>query len=501
MKILFIHEGKKNDVGPNRILLIPMGLMAMADYLQRNGFDTKIIHLPIERHLHPNFDIIHWIKKYNAGLICLDLHWHQQSADVLELARVIKSKIRHIPVIMGGYTASFFYEEILKKYKFIDYIIRGDSEIPLLKLAKALLWKKNIAGIPNIAFRKDKIIHANQQTYQTGSKMFARLCFSNFNLLHNYQLYLADGIFEGRIAQVQKKNPRYEKINFFYNCGRGCFFNCAICGGSKRSQEIISNRKKISFAPPLAVVRELKNAKEHGANTWYNTFDPYRDRAYFIKLFKTIKKHKVSINLHFECQHLPSENFIDAALDTFKQITIEIVPMTGSDRLRKLLKEGYYSNEEILRILSYIEKTSIKINLSLLSGLPLEVREDIVETLKLINLIRNNYKTCRIVSSVLEIEPASAIFLDNEKYHIKSERKVFDDFIKAHRQKSTLGYTVKNFSKRSIFLIQKYYDIENKCLNNESFFLKKLKTGRYGKKKISQWRFFCRDCPRFADCF
>ena len=57
-----------------------------------------------------------------------------------------------ISIIAGGMSASVFFPFLLRDSK-IDYIIRGDGDIPLLLLVEALLEGKDISEIPNVAGR------------------------------------------------------------------------------------------------------------------------------------------------------------------------------------------------------------------------------------------------------------------------------------------------------------------------------------------------------------
>lgn len=501
--VLFIHEGKTYDDGPNRILLMPMGLIAMADYLEQNGIKSRIIHNPIEKKLNPRFDIVTKIADYGAKIVCFDLHWHHQVASVLSLIKRVKSKLPNIIIVAGGYTASFFYKDLISRFPEIDYVIRGDSEIPLLKLTKKILLKgkfKNLNEIPNLVYRQDKEIKINNQSYSLSSQVLKKLNFSNFDLLDNYKIYNRRGIFEGKI-DLGRDN--HAPGIFFYNCGRGCPYNCSICGGSRESQEIISNRRKIVYAPISSVIRNLKNLAKYTVDTWNNTFDPSKNKEYFIALFKEMRKNKIQLKLQFECLHIPSREFITACERTFKDVILDFIMKTGSDNLRRLNKGNFYSNKEIIDTLIYLKKTKIKVGLCFVAGLPFEKIDDVVKTLLFISFIKNNFKRVDIISAILEMEPASLHYLNSKKYEIINYRKDFNDFLRQHKSKSTLGYRTKNFTMVEIYFIKKYYEVESKCIMEKSYFLKILLENLFALDyfKIPLLHRFCNRCEKYNLCF
>src|SRR6516162_1378784 len=139
MDVLFLHVPKfRNHYKPigefSFILFPPMGLLGLADYLRVNGRTTEIIHLGVERQKHGEIDLERILTECNPDIVGLDLHWHFQSFDVMEVAKRIKEIRPGVAVLLGGFTATVFAEEILKTYGCVDFVIRGESEIPILDL-------------------------------------------------------------------------------------------------------------------------------------------------------------------------------------------------------------------------------------------------------------------------------------------------------------------------------------------------------------------------------
>jgi len=116
MKTILLHVPKFNNfykpIGDFIWLnYMPMGLLALADNLNQNGFETEVVHLGVEWILNRNFHTVELLQnRPEIKAIGLSLHWHHQAFDVIEVARTIKSIRKDIFVFLGGDTASFFHE-------------------------------------------------------------------------------------------------------------------------------------------------------------------------------------------------------------------------------------------------------------------------------------------------------------------------------------------------------------------------------------------------------
>ncbi|MDP3017658.1 MAG: cobalamin-dependent protein, partial [Deltaproteobacteria bacterium] len=118
---LFLHVPKlKNYYRPIGefiwINFLPMGLLGLADLLQRNNISTQIVHVGVEWIEDPHFSLVDYIKEKSPRIVALDLHWHHQSFDVMEVARKVKTAFPSTYLLLGGFTASFFHEESMRTF-------------------------------------------------------------------------------------------------------------------------------------------------------------------------------------------------------------------------------------------------------------------------------------------------------------------------------------------------------------------------------------------------
>lgn len=447
-KITFIHVSKIID-RKSPVLLLPLGLIAIANFLKENKIESEILHLALEKTISPQFNLIDYLKENNRHILCLSLHWHQQSNDVINAIKSIKKEMSSSYVILGGFSASFFAEEILKNFKEVDFIVKGDAEIPLLKLIKSLnSGKKNYGNIPNLLWRSGKKIMKNEQSYVISQKEIDSLKFSNFSFIKNFAKYL-----KIRINEIESLNAESNpgKNIFYYNCGRGCSANCLFCGGSNLSQKIINNRPTPIFVSHKSVIRELKKNLSYGFNIWHNSFDPYPSSDYYPELFRKIRKEKLKVSLQFESWGLPSEKFIDEFSGTFEPDSLLIIsPFCGSESVRRRNRGCFFSNNELIKALRYAYSKNVRIEVCFTAGLAFEKREDVLETLSLINFIKKNFKDIIIMCETIEFEPAAPWFINRKKYGISSSRKTFMDFYKIHKKESNIGYCTEELKEKEI---------------------------------------------------
>ena len=130
-----------------RTWLMPIGLIPLANLVKKYGHDAEIIHYGIDP-----------IDLSNEETVLFDLHWHDQSAVVIDKCKEISGK-----KILGGFTATYFAEDILYEYP-VDYVIKGYAESQLLEILQ------------------NKLVHIPVDINE--------LEYSNFEIIRNYEKYL-----------------------------------------------------------------------------------------------------------------------------------------------------------------------------------------------------------------------------------------------------------------------------------------------------------------------
>ncbi len=133
--------------------MYPVGLSSISEYLERAGFRTRIVNIAWRMLRDARFDAEAFIKKLDAPVFGIDLHWMVHSHGSIEIAKIVKKYHPDSKVIFGGYSASRFWKELIQ-YPAVDFVMRGDStEEPMRQFMIALKAGGDLSGVPNLVWK------------------------------------------------------------------------------------------------------------------------------------------------------------------------------------------------------------------------------------------------------------------------------------------------------------------------------------------------------------
>jgi radical SAM superfamily enzyme YgiQ (UPF0313 family) len=284
---LIIHTPKFNNyykpVGQFMwVNYMPLGLLGIADYLNRNKIKCRVLHQGVEKMNRESWKVEDILNSSPPPVIALSLHWHYQAYDTIETCRKIRKLYPGSYIVLGGSTASFFHDEIVRDFDCVDGVIRGDAEVPLLEIVKKVkAGERNLSSVPNLTWKdsKDKVV-SNETIYCADEKMLSEFRFANMELLENYRTYIDYVSLPFILVKGISKELNFKmftaRSKLFPLCvGRGCAFDCTWCGGSFTPQkERISHRGKVAWRPYDAVIADIKQALGYGYQAMYTVFDP-----------------------------------------------------------------------------------------------------------------------------------------------------------------------------------------------------------------------------------
>ena len=474
MDCLIIHTPKFNNYyKPFKEFMwvnyMPLGLLGIADYLNRNGITCRVLHLGVESIHRRSWELEESLKPVAPSVFAVSLHWHYQAYDVIETCKKIREIHPKAYIVLGGFTASFFHEEIIRDFQWVDGVIRGDGEVPLLELVKKVkAGDRDFRDVPNLTWRTTEgDVVDDGVTYCADEAMLNELRFANMDLLENYRTYidyitLPFIVVKGIPIEVNFKmfTTRYK---LFPLCvGRGCPHNCTWCSGSYTFQkERITSREKVIWRGYDAVIADVKQALRFGYEGMYTVFDPTPDnQSYFVGLFQKIRKEglKKKLGWMHEATGVTSKEFVDEFSETFREDfrIIGLSPETGNEGVRKQNKGYYYSNKEFHEMLDYIVSKNVNVEIFFTYGIPGENEEKLKESYKMRNEIvkRHGRRNCLRALSI-EMEPGAPWFIAPERFGVVTSRRTFADFVKAHSKATegtytSLGYYIPGYFKEPL---------------------------------------------------
>jgi len=414
--ILF-HCARYNLITP----IITMGLWGLADHLTRSGFPTIIVHTDMERHLH-GFDVVDYVHQ-NLLIVGCSAHWFPTTAESLDILREVKEAYPQIFAVLGGYTASYFAREIMENYAWIDGIVRGDGEKPLLELITRLKdGNSDLNDVPNLVWRSNGRIVENEFSYVSTPQDIEHIEFANYDrYFYNYHLGKGYYLERSSIAVDFAADDLPSAEHFYLLTGKGCPNNCSICGGGRNAQKLINNRTHCMFLKPEHILRTVKQAMEHGYRNMYVCYDPLPTSPRYLEYLKAIREENLDVGFAFGFWRLPTKEIVQEFKKTTKRLLFDISPESISEDVRRVTKDGfYYSNQEMYQALNMLHDEQVYCHVYFAYFLPTETIDDLNATRRAFWEINTHYPHyIEAICIKISTDPASPLFIEPDAYHTK----------------------------------------------------------------------------------
>jgi B12-binding domain/radical SAM domain protein len=342
----------------------PVGLLSIADYLDRNGYKVLVDNIGERMIKSESFDVEEHIANLSARVYGIDLHWCVHSQGAIEIAKLCKKLHPEAKVVLGGLTSTVFHEEIIRKYEFVDAVIRGEAEKPFVLLMQALDQDKKLEGVPNLTFR-DGSGGVTDVPLMEPSADLDEFEFTRLDLL------------QPKGAIFGPDLPPHWSIPV---C-RGCLHNCVGCGGSAYSYRTYLGRKKPAFRSPEKIAQDIRKLSEQGVQRVFLFQDPRMGgKEYWSKLLTTLQREKIQLTqLTMELFSPADEEYIEELSKINAPIALVISPESCVESVRKVHGRNY-TNEELFRTIEACKKYDIPIGIFSMIALANDTRKTIRET-------------------------------------------------------------------------------------------------------------------------
>ncbi len=324
--------GPISDVIPSTPVfeMYPMGLTTIADHLEHQGFNAEIVNVAYRMLSDATYDAEAEIAGLHPRLFGIDLHWLPHAHGALELAKICKKHHPRTPVIIGGLSASYFHEELIR-YPQVDLVMRGDStEGPMLELMRALLDGGSLADIPNLTWKdEDGAVQVNPLT---------NVPYDIDDIsLPNYK-YVMRSVFKyGSLANVI---PYVDWLSYPITgllTSRGCTQDCSICGGSRSAYRKICNRKRPAFRSPEALIRDIREISQFsGAPIMMLNDIRQAGVAFTDRFFDLLEREHVQNELIFELFFPADAAFFERVQRALPSYSLEITLESPDEELRRI---------------------------------------------------------------------------------------------------------------------------------------------------------------------
>lgn len=279
--------------------------------------------------------------------------WLDSLPHILVSLERIKDKFPKKIIILGGVGPSEVAEELMRKFKFVDFIIKGCGVRPLPQLIKKIINKDNdfsqISGL----------------VYRAGGRVKKNDNFESAFLLNDSPDY--------HLVKNIKSVKRFH-IRICSGCPYECTY-CRIPGMSER---------KVLYRDIDKVVEEIKFIKLLKNNGEFKVL--FNDEAFIVnkKTAMEFCNSLISSGLKIPWSSYGRVDRMDEEL--LKKMaqagcsSIYYGVESGSNRILKIIKKGF-TIEDAVRVILLTKKYIKEIRASFICLYPFETREELIDTL------------------------------------------------------------------------------------------------------------------------
>ena len=436
--LVLLHPGGENMKGLQGPFF-PIGWLGITSFLKKHGYNVKIVNCFLERHLNPSTSIETLLARHPSLVYGIDLHWFIHSFEAIVLAKKVKGYQPKSKVILGGFTATFFAKSILKEYKFIDCIIRGESELPLLRYLEEIKRKlANLRSVPNLSYRhKLRILH-NPIKYVASRQDIDELDFLDFSCVLNHEQMFFLNNADYKINATDSEDPKRYFVNksslanWPVYTGRGCNYNCSFCGGSNSAFREVCSRNCLTLRSPEYIANDvLKLTNEMNVDSIYFPHSPLTTPCSFHKaILDHIRKHTPRLKCGFFFEDVPfiiDIDIIKEYLSIFNPYASVIrVYVVDYDVDIRTQNNFNISWDKVVELHEFCKDSPVMLQVAVLIGLPGQNQATCKKLAKELQKLEACHYFPLIYTA--EMHPGSLLHKNPLSFGISQEVVTFNDF-------------------------------------------------------------------------
>jgi radical SAM superfamily enzyme YgiQ (UPF0313 family) len=383
-----LDRGNFSSGGYHEVHHPPVGLMAIASYVARSGFSSKvefgILDASIDYQTFPELNAL--VKDFQpdvVGLRCL--HWHsQQFHSILKLLKNLPTR----PITIGGGPyVSGDPLGVMNNEPLLDFAISGEGEEIFLDLLMAIHNSRSSSNVLGLYYRDltNRVIFSgdrpqNPDVDALGYPDWSKLDFSKYENIM------------GQAPILRKAAPILTS--------RGCPYSCTYC------HDLF--QKKFRARSAENIVEELELLHNLGVHDICVIDDIFNfDNNRVLKIFNLIAQKNLKLRFYYpnglRGDRMPNE-VVDAMVDG-GSIQFTYALESGSPRIQKMVKK-HLKFEKFESSLAYLLKKNVMVDLFMMVGFPSETEEEANQTMDFLFRFDN---VCFPYLNVLNIFPGTAL--------------------------------------------------------------------------------------------
>jgi B12-binding domain/radical SAM domain protein len=445
--------GPVSEVVPSTPMfeMYPFGFATLAGYLHGQGYRSRIVNLGLRMINNPSFDVEGFIGRLRPGAFGIGLHWLCHAQGAVETARLVKRQHPQTPVIFGGFSSSYYHEQLME-YPEVDYVLRGDStEVPLAQLLACLREGREPHDVPNLTWRDG-----------AGTVKVNPLS----NVPETLELRPIDHAFMVRAVlrdrDLSSNLPFRDWLEYPMGSGitcHGCTHNCITCGGSEYAFRRFFGRDKPAFRPPEALAEDVKNIRGFGQGLLIVVGDIRQAGMDYARRFLDAMA-VMSDPITLELFNPATGDFLQRVGDALPNFSLEISLESHDEEVRRAFGKQY-SNEAVERTIEKAFDVGCqRLDIYFMIGLPKQTRQSVMDTVAYCGELLDRYGQGGRVHPFISplapfLDPGSMAFEEPEQHGYRIFHRSLEEHRRALLQPSwkyVLNYETEWMAREDIVL-------------------------------------------------
>ena len=449
-----IFYGPVSDVIPSSPVfeMYPIGFMTISAHLMQAGFRTRIVNIANLMLSSEKFDAEKKIKGLDADVYFIDLHWLPHAHGAIELARIVKKYHPDSKVEFGGFSSSYFREELIR-YPEVDLVMRGDTtEYPTVLMMETLKKGGDLSKVPNLLWKDENGgIHENDVTWvldDLDSVIF------DYGVMIKSVMKTMD--INGSLPwKTWSKVPLTSVFTV-----RGCTINCAECGGSHAANKTVVCRNRPAYRSPAKLAEDMEGIQNYLKAPIFIVGDIRQaGQQYCDDFLREVRERGID-------NHVVIELFRGASAEHFANIdhafnggwSIEFSPDSYDESVRLALGKGYTNDAIDKTLTAAFENNCSRLDLFFMTGLPKQTRDSALDTARAAGHLWDQVKPgdgLFIYDSPFApfVDPGSRAFQEPDKWGYKIRARTLEDhrrLLDSPSWKHTLSYETEFMTRDDI---------------------------------------------------
>ncbi len=379
--------------------MYPIGFATLMAHLQRVGYRVRIANLAARMVRSARFEPEKLLRSVETRAFGIDLHWLPHAHGALEVARLTKAYHPAVPIIFGGYSATYFHEELIR-YPFVDYVLRGDAtELPLEHLMQHILAGTPPVGVPNLTWKDHQGgVHVNALTYVPENLD---------DLILDYHPLVKAVVRDRDLLNYAPFSHWLEYPIMASLTVKGCTQNCTICGGSAFAGQRLSGRQRPAYRAPEKLAEDVRRIGMLSRGPVFILGDlrqPGMD--YARRFFKAVQGFRGAAIVEF---FYPVDRaYMEELAAALPDFLVEFSPESHDPAVRRASGKGY-SNQGIAEtIAACLDVGARRFDLFFMIGLSQQTPESALQTVDYCRDLLSRFDDGRLIPFTSPLAP----FLD-----------------------------------------------------------------------------------------